>query len=180
LGPALQPLPRPVRRARARVGRARGPRLRARPLRHGARAGDRAGGHRDGTAAGPDRESVSPFTLELGLGAVALLVFGGGLIARGPDRRWIAWLATAGILLFGAFELMSIPLYVLAGFLKRQDEAVEAALKFFLVGSVSAAVMAYGLSFVYGAARTTDLARVAQVFSPDQPLLFLGLLAVFA
>src|SRR2546428_10581951 len=84
------------------------------------------------------------------------------------------------ILLFVAFELMSIPLYVLACFLKRQDEAVEAALKFFLVGSVSSAVMAYGLSFVYGATRTTDLARVAQTFSAGQPLLLLGMLAVCA
>ena len=40
--------------------------------------------------------------------------------------------------------------------------------------------MAYGLSFVYGATRATDLGRVAQTFSPGQPLLLLGLLAVFA
>ncbi|PYM75602.1 MAG: NADH-quinone oxidoreductase subunit N, partial [Candidatus Rokuibacteriota bacterium] len=201
------------------------------------------------------------FTLELGLAVLLLLVFGASLSARGRDRRWIAWLATVGILVLGivsaflkptppalfgmfvqdglaifakrlflaatfigllggissdavacgrrageyhllilssllgmlvlasardlillfvAFELMSIPLYVLAGFLKRQDEAVEAALKFFLVGSVSSAVMAYGLSFVYGAARTTDLGGVAQAFVPGQPLVLLGLLAVFA
>jgi NADH-quinone oxidoreductase subunit N len=204
---------------------------------------------------------MSSFTLELGLGVVMLVVFGASLAARGNDRRWIAWVATLGILalgivsafvkptpptLFGmfvqdglsifakrlflvatfigflagisrdgvacgrrageyhllilssllgmvvlssardlilifvAFELMSIPLYVLAGFLKNQDVAVEAALKFFLVGSVSSAVMAYGLSFVYGATRTTDLARVAQTFSAGQPLLLLGMLAVFA
>ena len=42
---------------------------------------------------------------------------------------------------------MSIPLYYLAGFLKREPEAVEAALKFFLVGTVSSAILAYGLSF---------------------------------
>src|SRR5712692_938205 len=84
------------------------------------------------------------------------------------------------ILLFVAFELMSIPLYVLAGFFKRQDEAVEASLKFFLVGSVSSAVLAYGLSFVYGATGTTDLARVARAAAGGQPLLLLGLLAVFA
>ena len=66
------------------------------------------------------------------------------------------------ILLFLAFELMSIPLYVLAGFLKREAIAVEASLKFFLVGSVSSAVMAYGLSFVYGATGTTDLAKIAR------------------
>src|SRR5437667_3358070 len=81
------------------------------------------------------------------------------------------------ILLFVAFELMSIPLYVLAGFLKREDEAVEASLKFFLVGSVSSAVMAYGLSFVYGATRTTDLAKIAAVARAGDPLLTLGLVA---
>ena len=204
---------------------------------------------------------MKPFTLEIGLGVVMLVVFAGTLTGRGNDRRWIAWIATVGvlavgvvsalvkptapalfgmfvqdalaifakrlflaatfigllagisrdgvacgrrggeyhllllssllgmlvlssardlILLFVAFELMSIPLYVLAGFGKSQDESVEAALKFFLVGSVSSAVMAYGLSFVYGATHTTDLARVAQTFSVGQPLLLLGLLAVFA
>ena len=84
------------------------------------------------------------------------------------------------ILLFVAFELMSIPLYVLAGFVKREAEAVEASLKFFLVGSVSSAIMAYGLSFVYGAARSTELSAVARAFGGGDPLLMLGLLAAFA
>ena len=84
------------------------------------------------------------------------------------------------IVLFVAFELMSIPLYVLSGFLKRQEEAVEAALKFFLVGSVSSAVLVYGLSFVYGAVRSTDLATVAQASTGIQPFLTLGLLTAFA
>ena len=60
----------------------------------------------------------------------------------------------SSILLFVAFELMSIPLYFLTGFQKRDDAAPEGALKFFLVGSVSSAVMLYGLSFVYGATGT--------------------------
>ncbi len=84
------------------------------------------------------------------------------------------------VLLFVAFELMSIPLYVLSGFLKHEPEAVEAALKFFLVGSVSSAVMAYGLSFVYGMAGTTALTGVAQAFQAKPPLLVFGLLAVLA
>ncbi len=54
------------------------------------------------------------------------------------------------ILLFVAFELMSIPLYYLSGFLKRDAEAVEAALKFFLVGTVSSAVLVYGLLWDHG------------------------------
>ena len=80
------------------------------------------------------------------------------------------------ILLFLAFELMSIPLYVLTGFAKRAPEALEASLKFFLVGSVSSAVMVYGLSFVYGATGSTSLAVIAK--APADPWLTLGLLAV--
>ena len=64
------------------------------------------------------------------------------------------------ILLFVAFELMSIPLYVLTGFLKREDAAPEAALKFFLVGTASSAVIVYGMSFVYGVTGTTELAAI--------------------
>jgi NADH-quinone oxidoreductase subunit N len=84
------------------------------------------------------------------------------------------------VLLFVAFELMSIPLYVLTGFVKREGEAVEASLKFFLVGSVSSAVMAYGLSFIYGAARTTSLAGVARAVAAGDALVLLGLIAAFA
>jgi len=84
------------------------------------------------------------------------------------------------ILLFVAFELMSIPLYALAGFRKREPEAVEAALKFFLVGTVSSAVMAYGLSFVYGTAATTALPGVARALEGRPPLLVFGLLTVLA
>jgi NADH-quinone oxidoreductase subunit N len=84
------------------------------------------------------------------------------------------------ILLFVAFELMSIPLYVLAGFVKRDPIAIEASLKFFLLGSVSSAVMAYGLSFVYGIAGTTALPGVARASAAGHPLLTLGLLAVLA
>jgi NADH-quinone oxidoreductase subunit N len=84
------------------------------------------------------------------------------------------------ILLFLAFELMSIPLYLLAGFLKWEETSVEASLKFFLVGSVSSAIMAYGLSFVYGAARATALPAVAKAFTSGDSMVTLGLLLAFA
>ena len=61
------------------------------------------------------------------------------------------------VLFFVAFELMSIPLFVLTGFLKRDAVAPEAALKFFLVGTASAAVIVYGMSFVYGVTGSTAL-----------------------
>ena len=61
------------------------------------------------------------------------------------------------ILLFVAFELMSIPLFLLTGFLKRDAVASEAALKFFLVGTASSAVIVYGMSFIYGVTGSTTL-----------------------
>ncbi len=82
------------------------------------------------------------------------------------------------VLLFVAFELMSIPLYVLAGFAKRDARAVEASLKFFLVGSLSTAVLVYGLSFVYGVTGSTRLDVVTRAAAGGDPLLLLGLLLV--
>ena len=79
------------------------------------------------------------------------------------------------ILLFVAFELMSIPLYMLTGFLKRDATAPEAALKFFLVGTVSAAVIAYGMSFIYGATGGTALALIPQAVRDGQPTILLGM-----
>jgi NADH-quinone oxidoreductase subunit N len=79
------------------------------------------------------------------------------------------------ILLFVAFELMSIPLYLLTGFLKRDAVAPEAALKFFLVGTVSSAVIAYGMSFIYGATGSTSLALIPQGMRDGHPTILLGM-----
>ena len=84
------------------------------------------------------------------------------------------------VLLFVAFELMSIPLYVLTGFLKRDAAAPEAALKFFLVGTVSAAVIAYGMSFMYGVMGTTLLDSVPVGMAQGHPLMLLGMGLVLA
>jgi NADH-quinone oxidoreductase subunit N len=45
------------------------------------------------------------------------------------------------VMLFVAWELMSIPTYVLAGFLKKNPSSNEAALKYFLFGAVSSAII---------------------------------------
>src|SRR5215510_10150141 len=61
-----------------------------------------------------------------------------------------------------AFELMSIPLFVLAAYAKGERPSSEAALKFYLVGVASFAITLYGLSMVYGATGTTMLPEIAQ------------------
>jgi len=127
------------------------------------------------------------FLLATLIGVLASLPLRAAVFARRATEYYLAILASLLgmlvlasardlVLLFVAFELMSIPLYYLAGFLKREPEAVEAALKFFLIGTVSSAVLAYGLSFVYGVAGTTDIRGVAQAVSASHPLMLLGML----
>jgi NADH-quinone oxidoreductase subunit N len=84
------------------------------------------------------------------------------------------------ILLFVAFELMSIPLYFLTGFQKMEDTAAEGALKFFLVGSISSAIFLYGLSFLFGATGTTDMAAIAPAMASGSVLAKFGLVVALA
>jgi NADH-quinone oxidoreductase subunit N len=65
------------------------------------------------------------------------------------------------ILLFVAVETVSIPAFVMAGMRKRDLYSSEAALKFFLIGVLSVALMLFGMSLVYGFTGTTDLAGIA-------------------
>ena len=84
------------------------------------------------------------------------------------------------ILLFVAFELMSIPLYFLTGFQKRREASSEGALKFFLVGSVSSAILLYGFSFIFGVTGTTALSAIPGALASGAVLAKLGLVLVLA
>ena len=61
------------------------------------------------------------------------------------------------LMIFIALEMTSIPLYVLTGYLKRSSASAEAALKYFLIGGVSAAFLLFGLSLIYGVTGSTSL-----------------------
>jgi len=72
------------------------------------------------------------------------------------------------IMLYLAIESTSIPLYVLAGFLKRDDKSTESGLKYFLFGALTSTVMLYGFSLLYGFAGETNLYRLAAAFQAGQ------------
>jgi NADH-quinone oxidoreductase subunit N len=65
------------------------------------------------------------------------------------------------ITLFVAFELLSIPLYVLCATEMRRATSLEAGLKYLIVGSVGSATLLYGLAMLYGATGSTDFAGIA-------------------
>lgn len=94
-----------------------------------------------------DRESDSPAFFVLLLGSA----LGMSLMA-----------STLNLLLMViAIEFASLPSYAIVGFNKRDRRASEASLKYFIFGSVSFAILAYGASLLYGLYQTLDLAQIA-------------------
>src|SRR5574341_1359314 len=74
--------------------------------------------------------------------------------------------------IFIALETISIPTFVLAGWRKHDTKSNEAALKYFLIGVLSTAVMLYGMSFIYGMANSTVLSDIARYAATSTPALF--------
>ncbi|MGB9111780.1 MAG: NADH-quinone oxidoreductase subunit N [Acidimicrobiales bacterium] len=64
------------------------------------------------------------------------------------------------ILIFLSLEVLSIPLYVMAGFDRRRASSQEAAIKYFVLGAFSSAIFVYGVALVYGATGSTNLPEI--------------------
>jgi NADH:ubiquinone oxidoreductase subunit 2 (subunit N) len=69
------------------------------------------------------------------------------------------------IMVYVAFELLSITSYVLTGYLREDLKSNEAAIKYFLYGAMASAAMLYGMSLLYGATASTDLSAIASALS---------------
>ncbi|MBT5993878.1 MAG: NADH-quinone oxidoreductase subunit N, partial [Thaumarchaeota archaeon] len=83
------------------------------------------------------------------------------------------------VMLFVAWELMSIPTYILAGYNKKDPSSNEAAIKYFLFGALSSGIIIYGISLAYGITGSTNIGDVIYGFSNLSPdMLPIGLLAV--
>ena len=83
------------------------------------------------------------------------------------------------VMLFVAWELMSLPTYILVGFMKKNPSSNEAALKYFLFGALSSAIIVYGISIAYGLTGSTNIGEVIQGYSTlDPSFLPLALLSV--
>lgn len=62
--------------------------------------------------------------------------------------------------LFLGIELMSVPTYVLTGFAKHTRASNEGALKYFLLGSFSSAILLYGMTWTFGVTGSTNFAAI--------------------
>lgn len=79
--------------------------------------------------------------------------------------------------LFVGFELASMSTYVLAGFEKKNPSSLEAALKYFIIGSISSALMLFGMSLVYGVSGSTNIPEILAFFKTS-PVTGLDILAM--
>ncbi|MBA3319441.1 MAG: NADH-quinone oxidoreductase subunit N [Gemmatimonadales bacterium] len=148
----------------------------------------------------PQMVALDPF--RYGASALALLAAAGtvlislgylereGLLA--PEYYPLVLLATAGmmflagaedlIVLFLGLEVMSVAVYVLAGYNRADPFSSEAALKYFLIGAFASGFLLYGIALVYGTTGTTNLSIIgAQLSGRPIPLmaaLGLGLLLI--
>jgi NADH-quinone oxidoreductase subunit N len=112
---------------------------------------------------------------------------------RAPDFYVLILLSASGaalmaaandlIVIFLGIEILSIALYVLAGFHRRRDQSLEAAIKYFVLGSFSSAFLLYGIALTYGVTGSTNLTAIAlflrtNVVSSGMELAALAMLAV--
>ena len=93
-------------------------------------------------------------------------------------------LATSGMMMmvaavdllavFLGLELMSIPIYVLAGFDRGRLRSNESAMKYFLIGAFASAVMLYGMALLYGASGSTSFDALRSGIDTGTPMATIG------
>lgn len=71
------------------------------------------------------------------------------------------------VMVFVALELLSICLYVLSAWNRDDSRSQEAGAKYLLLGAYSSAILLFGIALLYGGTGTTNLARMAEIFSEN-------------
>ncbi|MFH1754773.1 MAG: NADH-quinone oxidoreductase subunit N [Candidatus Latescibacterota bacterium] len=86
--------------------------------------------------------------------------------------------------LFIGLELMSLSIYVLVGYRRRDLFSNEAALKYFLLGAFAIAFFLYGVSLIYGLTDSTNYRQIVTVAAEKglakYPLFLLGIALIMA
>jgi NADH-quinone oxidoreductase subunit N len=77
-------------------------------------------------------------------------------------------------MLFLGVEILSIPLYILAGSRKKDLRSVESSIKYFILGSFATGIMLLGIALIYGATGSFDFPTIKAAVS-SQPLFYVGI-----
>lgn len=82
------------------------------------------------------------------------------------------------LMIFLSLEFLSIVSYIMTGYLRENKKSNEAAIKYFLFGSIASAIMLYGFSLFYGATGSLSLAEIGHVVTTDTNFEVLALVAL--
>ena len=86
--------------------------------------------------------------------------------------------STDMIMIFLGIEIVSICLYVLAGFRRDDPVSNEAALKYFLLGAFATGFLLYGMTLIYGSTGSTNIFKIAEFIKTNDsssPLMLMGI-----
>jgi NADH-quinone oxidoreductase subunit N len=105
--------------------------------------------------------------------AVMLMAAAGGLIVASAEDL---------LVIFIGLELLSLGLYILTAFSKASGKSAEAAIKYYLFGGMSAALLLFGFSYLYGLGGSTNLSLIQGniAASGASPLLYVAWILVVA
>ena len=85
--------------------------------------------------------------------------------------------------LYMGLELLSLSLYALVALQRDSAVATEAAMKYFILGALASGLLLYGMSMLYGATGTLEVAAISEAIQhgvPNKALLVFGLVFVVA
>lgn len=116
------------------------------------------------------------------------------MLEKGQDEFYLLLLtATLGmfftassanfLMLFVSIELMAITFYVLTAYLQTNRASLEAGMKYLVLGSLSSAILLYGIAFLYGATGSTQFSAIQQAlhgYSTIPPSVLFALLLITA
>lgn len=106
-----------------------------------------------------------------------------GLLMFSATGAMIMTAYTDMFMFFLGLEILSIPIYVMAGSNKADVRSSEASLKYFLTGSFATGIFLFGLAWVYGATGTFKLQEIyikVQEMETLSPILMIGVLLIMA
>ena len=88
--------------------------------------------------------------------------------------------ATDIVMVYLSLELVSIPSYLLAGYMKGKERSTEAAMKYVVFGATASGVMIYGFSILFGLTGSTQIAEIGRSLAGGKAALPTILAAVMA
>jgi NADH-quinone oxidoreductase subunit N len=116
-----------------------------------------------------DRKAVASATSLSDMFPITLFALSGMMLMTAANNL---------LLMFVALELLSLPLYLMAGMSRRRRLASqESAIKYFLLGAFASAFFAYGIALLYGYGGTVNLSELRETTTGSeagQVLLLVG------